>query len=237
VTPDRPPPIRRRSVYADRLRDFKEFTFSDGGELSHRGGWRDFFAARIGASYDGRIVFEIGCNDASFLARIAAGHPATAFIGIDWKCRVLHAAAERIAAGSLKNVALLHGRAQDVRRFFADGELSEVWLFHPDPCDKPRERANRLFGLTFLRDVHAVLNGGGSLVLKTDHADYDRSARRVAERMADEFSIAASSSDYWNDPAIGPLTSARLFAGETTVYESRFRKRRIPIAYLELRKR
>jgi tRNA (guanine-N7-)-methyltransferase len=236
VTPDRSP-IRRRSVYADRLLKFKEFTFSDGAEHSRRGTWREFFAPRVGPSFDGRIVFEVGCNDASFLARIAAAHPATAFIGIDWKCRALHDAAERVAAMDLKNVALLHGRAQDVRRFFSDAELSEVWLFHPDPCDKPHELANRLFAEPFLQDVHAALSPGGSLVLKTDHADYYQWALGLASSVADRFVVAGASADYWNDPVVGAQTSDRLFAGEPTLYEARFRKRRVPIAYLELRKR
>jgi tRNA (guanine-N7-)-methyltransferase len=232
MTPDRP--IRRRSVYADRLLPFSQFTFSDGAEFARAGRWRGFFAERIGPSFDGRIIFEIGCNDASFLARIAANHPASAFVGVDWKCRALHTAAERIDAMSLKNVALLHGRAQDIRRFFADGELAEIWLFHPDPCDKPRELANRLFAEPFLADAHRALTRGGSLTLKTDHADYYQGAIAVAARMANRFDVAASSPDYWNDAAVQSMTSGRAFAGESTFYEARFRRKRMSIAYLEL---
>ena len=235
MTPDRP--IRRRSVYADRLRPFSHFTFSDGAEFSQAGRWRGFFAERIGPSFDGRIIFEIGCNDASFLARIAAKYPASAFVGVDWKCRALYNAAERISALMLKNVGLLHGRAQDVRRFFADGELAEIWLFHPDPCDKPRELANRLFSEPFLADVHPVLVPRGSLALKTDHADYYEAAVAVAARLEDRFDVAASSTDYWNDPDAQAMTSGRAFAGESTIYEARFRGKRLPIAYLELTSR
>ena len=80
---------RRRSVYADRLLEFRDFVFSDGAESARRGAWRRFFRDRIGDAFDGRLVFEIGCNDASFLATLATKHPSTAFIGIDWKCRAL----------------------------------------------------------------------------------------------------------------------------------------------------
>lgn len=163
---------RRRSAFADRLHEFPDFVFSDGPEFQRRGIWHGFFRTRIGSPFDGRIIFEIGCNDAALLARVAAKHPATAFIGIDWKCRALHTGATHIAAAGLRNVVLLHGRAQDLRRFFADGELHELWLFHPDPCDKPPELQNRLMTESFLLDVHAVLRAGGALVLKTDHAGY-----------------------------------------------------------------
>ena len=165
-------PQRRRSAYADRLLEFRDVVFSDGAELQRRGAWHNYFGNRMGSAFDGRVIFEIGCNDAALLARVAAKHPHTAFIGIEWKCRALHAGAERIAKGGLRNVALLHGRAQDVRQFFADGELHEVWLFHPDPCDKPRELPNRLLSEPFLLDVHRVLRDDGSFVLKTDHAGY-----------------------------------------------------------------
>lgn len=163
---------RRRSTFADRLHEFPDLVFSDGAEFQRRGIWHDFFRARIGPAFDGRIIFEVGCNDAALLTRVAAKHPATAFIGIDWKPHALHTGAARIAAAGLRNVVLLHGRAQDIRRFFADGELHELWLFHPDPCDKPRELRNRLIAEPFLLDVHAVLRPGGALVLKTDHPGY-----------------------------------------------------------------
>jgi len=234
VTPDRP--IRRRSVYADRLLEFREFTFSDGAEFTHRGAWRDHFNARIGSLFDERIIFEIGCNDAAFLTRIAQKHPTTAFVGIDWKCRALHEASARIDSSGLRNIALIHGCAQDIKRFFAGDEVNEIWLFHPDPCDKPRELANRLFAEQFLRDAHDVLRQRGLLTLKTDHADYHRDAVQLS-RSLDFYDVAAVSVDFWNDEVAQLRVQARGFAGEMTSFEARFRKKRHRIGYLELRKR
>ena len=191
-------PIRRRSVFADRFLAVGDFCFGDERAFSRRGAWREFFASRIKRSpvvearvepaprreaaarqkhcappdSDRRLVLEIGCNDASLLATVAAKHPSVAFVGIDWKYRALHTAAERIAAAGLVNVALLHGRGQDVARIFGEGEVDEIWIFHPDPCDKPQELRNRLFAEPFLIDAHRVLRAGGSLVLKTDHPGY-----------------------------------------------------------------
>ena len=231
--------VRRRSVYADRLLDFPDLVFSDGGQFSRRGTWRDFFRDRVSASdpFDGRVIFEIGCNDAAFLAAVAARHPATAFVGIDWKCRALHTAAERIAAAGLSNVALLHGRAQDMGRIFANGELDEIWLFHPDPCDKPRELANRLFAGPFLIDTYRVLRDGGALILKTDHPDYFRSAVAAAEAIANRFEMTGASTDFWNDRSILAHAERRSFGGEATAFERRFLRKRQPIHYLELTKR
>ena len=230
----------RRSVFADRLLEFPDFVFSDGRETAHRGRWHDFFGVRTGASFGGRIIFEIGCNAATLLVSVAAAHPATAFVGIDWKCRALHTAAVGVAATGVRNVALLHGRGQDVRRYFADGELDEVWVFHPDPCDKPQELPNRLIAEPFLLDVHAVLRPTAEsvLIVKTDHRAYYESSLALAGRdvIQRHYALSANSADFWKDDAILRHVARRAFAGHVTPYEERFRKKRKPIYYLELRR-
>ena len=229
--------IRRRSAYADRLLEHREFVFSDGAEFAHRGAWREFFAGRIGPTFDGRIIFEIGCNDGSLLIRIAAKHPTIAFIGIDWKYRALYTAAERVAAAGLRNVALLHGRGQHVGRIFADGEVDEIWVFHPDPFDKPQELRSRLVSEPFLIDAHRVLRDHGSLVLKTDHPEYYQWAVSASEGMSERFEMTSCSTDFWADEPVQSRIAGRCYAGETTIFESRYRKKRRPIYFLELRQR
>jgi tRNA (guanine-N7-)-methyltransferase len=224
------PHRRRRSVYADRLLEFPDLVFSDGREFQHRGRWRELLGCA------GRLILEIGCNDASLLAEVAAKYPSIAFIGIDWKCRALYDAATRTSAARLRNVALLHGRAQDIRRIFADGEVDEIWVFHPDPCDKPRELPNRLLAESFLLDAHAVLRD--RLILKTDHREYFDWFRNELTRpaVAARFKIEVASEDYWNDPPAREQTSTRFCASELTFFERRFMKKRKPIHYIELAK-
>lgn len=227
----------RRSVFADRLLDFPELVFSDGREFQRRGAWRDFFTGRIGEAFDSRIIFDIGCNDAGLLATVAAKHPATAFVGIDWKCRALHAAAARVAEAGLRNVALLHGRAQDIGRIFAAGEIDEAWVFHPEPCDNPRELNNRLLREPFLIDVHGALRESGAFVLKTDHRGYFESVLELLTRMPDRFVVGATSFDFWNDPTAQSAVAGRCFADELTAFERRFVRKRKSIYFLEGRRR
>jgi tRNA G46 methylase TrmB len=251
--------LRRRSVFADRLLEFPDFTFLDGAEFARRGAWREFFARRVGPAFDGRVIFEIGCGDAALLTRVAIHHPTSAFVGIDWKCRALHTGAERIAAADVGNIALLHGRGQDIGRIFAEGELDEGWVFHPDPCDTPRELRNRLIAESFLVDLHRVLRSGGVLALKTDHPGYFQwvlglfgvpepktfrpsvRARGLvstdvpppSRAAIDRFSVTAISTDFWNDDNVRSHTAARQFANESTAFERRFLKKRYPIYYIE----
>ncbi len=193
------------------------------------------------ALFDQRIIFEIGCNDATLLTTIAQKHPTTAFIGIDWKFRALHAAAEKIAAAGLSNVALLHGRAQEISRIFADGEIDEIWVFHPDPCDKPKELPNRLMNESFLANAWRVLAGESLLILKTDHQAYYQSVLALFEApgatLERKFEILARSCDYWSDESVRSSAAQRLFAYEQTFFERRFTRKRRPIYYLELKRR
>jgi tRNA G46 methylase TrmB len=162
-----------RSIFAARLAEFPDLVLDDAAAFERHGRWDAFFRRRIGAPFSRRIIFEVGCNDAQFLTRVASKHPDTAFVGVDWKFKAICDAAERVTQLGLRNVSLIRGRAQDVARVFGDGEVDEVWVFHPDPCDKPNELKNRLIAEPFLIDVHRVLRDERSaLTLKTDHPGY-----------------------------------------------------------------
>lgn len=264
----------RRSAYASRLSAFAEFVFDDVAAFAHRGEWRAFFSQRIGLDFKGRIIFDVGCADAGYLARIAAKHPTTAFIGLDWKYKAVHDGASRIAADGLKNVVLLRGRAQDVRKIFGDGEVDDIWVFHPEPCDRAAELQNRLISQPFLIDVHAVLRDAESrLCLKTDHLGYyqwvlalfglpepawfgaelesaPENAPRLRRRdlmprdlipksnqaFRERFKVAVNSPDFWNDPLAQRHVTSHAFSGETTFFEDRFLRKRLPIYYFEIRK-
>ena len=235
----------RRSVFADRLLEFPDLVFSDGRELHHRGRWHEHFATRMlnrslapvlraegVKTFDGRVILEIGCNDAHLLAAVAATHPTTAFIGIDWKARALFNAAQRVAARQLNNVALLHARAQDIRKSFGDHELDEIWIFHPEPLDNPREIQNRLISEPFLVDLHHALRPGGVLALKTDHGGYFDVVLEVFARLSDRFHLTATSTDFWIDGTDqSAAVATRAFAGEITPFEGRFISKRKPIYF------
>lgn len=166
--------LSSRSNVAHRLIEFGDLVLSDERAFTRRGQWRPFFDSRIGTNFDGKIIFEIGCANAEFLAHIAQQNPTTAFIGLDWKYKSIFDAGTRANSLGLKNVSLIRGRGHDIARVFAPHELNEVWLFHPDPNDKPKELANRLINDTFMIDLHESLQAGSSFCFKTDHAGYYR---------------------------------------------------------------
>jgi tRNA G46 methylase TrmB len=254
----------RRNIFAERLVEFPDLVLGGERVFENRGRWRDVFRERIVPDFDGRLVFEVGCSEGDALCEIAAKHPGAGFVGVDWKFKSLYVAASRVAERGLRNVMLLRGRAQDISKIFAPREVDEVWVFHPEPCDKPKELRNRLIAEPFLLDVHGVLRGTGArLCLKTDHAGYyqwtlamlglpepawgprvkprDLMRREdlppTSNAVLDRFEVALTSADFWNDAAALQHTSARAFAGVVTPFERRFRAKRLPIYYVELARR
>ena len=152
---------------------------------------------------------------------------------------------------------MVRGRAQSLRQLFADGEVDELWLFHPEPVGP------RLFDKPFLLDAARVLRPGGLIALKTDHAGYYQSTLALLglpqpdwasevprARLRDltpevptandairtAFDVAFTSHDFWNDPAAQAHIATRVFAGERTPYEQRFVDKRRPIFFVELRR-
>jgi tRNA G46 methylase TrmB len=226
-----------RSAYAAKLREFPEFTFTDADTFTRRGHWRRFFQDRIGPAFDNRIILELGCADGAILTTVAAKHPTTAFIGLDWKCKPLHDSATRITSSEIRNIALLRARAQEIRQIFAEREVDEIWVFHPEPCDTADDLKHRLFTEPFIINAHAILRDDQSrLCLKTDHGTYAQSVIDLVAS-AQLFEITSLSSDFWNDPRARDHTAARFFSGHATPVETRFRQKRHPIHYLELTKK
>jgi len=226
-----------RSNYAAKLGEFSDFVFTEGQAFARAGRWHGYFASRIGSKFDGRVMLELGCSDGTLLTTVAARYPDTAFVGLDWKCKPLHDCASRLVSEGLRNVALLRARGQDVGWIFGEGEVDEIWLFHPDPCDTPVEFKNRLMGDAFLKDAFRVLRNGGFIALKTDHAGYYQwTVDLLRGRSVDGFRVVLTSSHCWEDEEAQRQTKGHCFAGLTTPFEARFLKKRQPIYYVEIRK-
>lgn len=157
--------------YAKRLEEYSDFVLNDSDVNKRRGGWEVYFRDRMGTAAS-RVILEIGCSNAEFLTGLAETHREVAFVGIDWKFKVLYKGAKRTHDRGLKNVALLRARAQELSHMFGEAELDEVWIFFPDPWAKKSQLKNRLVQESFLKEVHRALKPGGAIYFKTDHPGY-----------------------------------------------------------------
>lgn len=224
-----------RSRHASGVADYPGVLFDHQTAPACRGRWGTYFQDRISQGFAGQIVLEVGCFDAGFLADVAAAYPSVGFVGLDWKFKPLIHAAQRLVASGHVNLALIRGRAQDLMQMFAPTEVDQIWVFHPEPCDEPKQRPNRLLSEIFFNHAHRLLPTGGRMIIKTDHAEYAHSTHSLLQKkLTHLWTIDFVSADFWHDPKALQRAATHCFAGRKTFYESRYLKRRQPIGYLEI---
>ena len=151
--------------FAD-MRDYPhvfEYPYSvvDNVPFEMKGNWnRDFF------KNDNPIVLELGCGRGEYTVGLGRMYSDKNFIGVDIKgARMWTGATDALKAG-MKNVAFLRTNIEIIERFFAPGEVSEIWLTFSDPQMKnPRKRLTSTY---FMNRYRHFLVDGGIIHLKTD---------------------------------------------------------------------
>ena len=130
-------------------------------EFDMRGHWgEDYFHNQ------NPIVLELGCGKGEYTVELARQNPDKNFIGVDIKGARLWTGATEALRSELKNVAFLRTNIEIIDRFFAPGEVSELWLTFSDPQMKnPRKRLTSTY---FLERYRHFLTDGGIVHLKTD---------------------------------------------------------------------
>lgn len=112
------------------------------------------------------IILELGCGKGEYAVGMGKLYPDRNFIGIDIKGARIWTGAKEVETLGLKNVAFLRTSIHLLPRFFAPGEVSEIWITFPDPQMKKVNK--RLTGTHFLSIYREVMNPGGIIHLKTD---------------------------------------------------------------------
>lgn len=139
--------------------------------LQLRGAWRGDLPANT------KLLVEVGTWDGRMLhaAQVHAtdsnreSRPLLC-VGIDWKRKTLLEAIHTTPIEHRDRIRFVLGRAQDMHAWFSPGEIDEIWILHPEPSDRPQERAHRLISGRFLLSLAPLLSVGGAIHLKTDHA-------------------------------------------------------------------
>ena len=175
------------------------------------------------------IVLELGCGKGEYTVGLAKLYPDVNFIGVDIKgARMWTGATEAVREG-MKNVAFLRTNIEIIDRFFAPGEVQEIWLTFSDPQMKsPRKR---LTSSWFLERYRRFLVDGGIIHLKTDSNFLFTYTTLLVER--NHLPIIERTEDLYHSSHLSPLTSHLL--NIQTYYESMWIARGISIKYLQFR--
>ena len=187
-----------------------------------RGHWHEEYFKN-----DNPIVLELGCGKGEYTVGLAKRYPQMNFIGVDIKGARMWTGATQALQEGLKNVAFLRTNIEIIDRFFAPGEVKELWLTFSDPQMKnPRKRLSSTY---FLERYRRFLKDNGIIHVKTDsnflftYTCYmvDHNHLPVQLRTTDLYSEVTENAEYAEAASI------------QTYYEQMWLARRLNIKYLK----
>jgi tRNA (guanine-N7-)-methyltransferase len=139
------------------------------------GAWSDFFANSH------PITLELACGRGEYTVGLSRLYPERNFIGVDIKGNRMYIGAKKCLDKGLKNGAFLRTQIEQISRYFAPQEVSEIWLTFPDPQLRTAKAKKRLTHPRFLRLYQQFLVPNGIIHLKTDSPQLFQFTHRVIE--------------------------------------------------------
>ena len=112
------------------------------------------------------IVLELGCGKGEYTVGLGKLFPDKNFIGIDIKGARMWSGAKESMEQGMTNVAFLRTHIELISHFFAENEVSEIWITFPDP--QMKKVTKRLTSTRFMKLYREILSGDGIVHLKTD---------------------------------------------------------------------
>lgn len=128
------------------------------------------------------ITLELACGGGEYTLALARNFPERNFIGVDVKGNRIWKGAKVALKENLNNAAFLRTRIEIIERFFAPGEIDEIWITFPDPFPRASKENRRLTSAYFLEKYRQILRPGGVVHLKHDDSDfYEFTLKTIAE--------------------------------------------------------
>lgn len=171
------------------------------------------------------IVLELGCGRGEYTVGLGKMFPDKNFIGVDIKgARMWTGATDSLREG-MTNVAFLRTNIEIIERFFAPGEVSEIWLTFSDP--QMKKATKRLTSTYFMERYRKFLKDEGIVHLKTDSKFMYTYTNYMVE--ANQLPVDFKTDDLYHSGLADDILSIR------TYYEQQWLDRGLSIKYLKFR--
>lgn len=137
------------------------FSALEDAEFELKGKWHSHFFHN-----DHPIVLELGCGRGEYTVGLGKLYPEKNFIGVDIKGSRMWTGATQSLQDGMTNVAFLRTHIEFIERFFAEGEVAEIWLTFSDP--QMKKATKRLTSTYFLNRYRKFMVENGLIHVKTD---------------------------------------------------------------------
>lgn len=168
------------------------------------------------------IILELGCGKGEYTVGLGRMFPEKNFIGVDIKGARMWTGATRALEEKIHNTAFLRTHVEFLPHFFAEDEVSEIWITFPDPQMKKTNK--RLTSTRFMSEYSRVLKVGGIIHLKTDSNFLYQYTREMIRENG--LNVLYDTDDLYHSDLEDKIL------GIQTFYEQQWRERGIPIKYI-----
>ena len=187
-----------------------------------RGKWcKDFFRNNR------PIVLELGCGKGEYTVGLAQRYPDKNFIGMDIKGARMWRGLKMADEKSLKNVAFIRTRINQIGYYFDMNEVSEIWITFPDPHPREIKTRKRLTSPQFLDQYRKFLKENGIIHLKTDNIIFFEYTLDVIRE--EKLELLFHSYDIYDGSIDNELTQIQTF------YEKKWLEHGTKIKYLKFK--
>jgi len=213
--------FRENETFNNVLQPTREEAVS--GSFPLKGKWNsDFF------KNDNPIVLELGCGKGEYSVGLAERYPNKNFIGIDIKGARFWRGAKTAVEAGMRNVGFLRTQIELINHFFAEGEVSEIWITFPDPQIKYKRTKHRMTNSAFLQLYKKILKPDGLMHLKTD-SEFMHGYTLGLLHGEGHNVLYANHNVYRNEGAPEVVTSIQTF------YEKQYLELGKPITYIQFK--
>ena len=187
------------------------------------------------------LVLELACGKGEYAIGLAEINPNRNYIGVEIKGNRIWTGSKNATDKGLQQVVFLRTEIEWLADFFADGEVSEIWITFCDPYLSTTKAHKRLTSPRFLNLYKQALKKGGTINVKIDDEtlyQYTLDAlvgKETIEKYpcdVNVFELLENRNDIYNDGK--PLPEALHIK---TYYEKKHLEKGKKIKYIQFRKR
>ena len=187
--------MRRKPKLESRMEKCAHLLINEPDDL--RGRWLNEFV------FD-ELYVELGCGKGLFTVEMAKRCPDKLFVAFEKVTNVIVIALERAKQEKIQNVRYINGFADGLPDFFAEGEVSRLYINFCDPWPAKRHEKRRLTGWRFLELYKPALRQGGEIHFKTDNLSLFEYSLREFDRCG--FKLIDISRDLHKDGIVDVMT-------------------------------
>jgi tRNA (guanine-N7-)-methyltransferase len=214
-----------RNIYSQRIKSFSGLIHADQETETKRNQWLNDFPRPLN-----KLHVEVGCNAGHVVLEWAKRNPSDAYIGLDFKFKMIHKGAEKAKKRNLDNLKFLRANAERLEHIFGENEVDHLYIFFSDPWPKKAHAKHRFFKEGQFENFHKILKATGTLEIRTDHAGYFQAIEELVT--TDLWEIISRTTDRHQN-CIDP---EKLEIPDVTLFEKIFIQDGIKICELVLKK-